>query len=263
MPATSERAAGGNRLVFLHGFTQTHHHWHQCAHLIADRLPVAPTLAFVDLPGHGLSSEDRSEIVSSGPALADLAGSGTYIGYSMGGRFALVAGLARWGLIERLVLIGATPGIDDEAQRRQRRRLDEERAERVEQIGVDASVDEWLAAPMFASLPPDPAGLEQRRRNTADGLTHSLRWCGTGNQVGLWQVLHRLPIPVLVIAGEFDAKFTEIARRMADALPVGTFASIAEAGHAAHSEQPVATADAIADWLMATDDQVSPGPARR
>jgi 2-succinyl-6-hydroxy-2,4-cyclohexadiene-1-carboxylate synthase len=267
MPATSEAdrpdADRRDRLVFLHGFTQTHHHWHHCAHLIADRLSHRPALAFVDLPGHGLSSADRTEIVASGSALAEIGGSGTYVGYSMGGRFALIAALASWGIVERLVLIGATPGIDDEAQRIDRRRLDEQRAERVEQIGVDAFLDEWLAAAMFAGLPADPQGLEYRRRNTTDGLAHSLRRCGTGNQAGLWEHLDRIPIPVLVIAGELDTKFTEIGYRMADALPDATFVSIAGAGHAAQAERPEDTAEVIAEWLTTTEGQISPGPDRR
>jgi pimeloyl-ACP methyl ester carboxylesterase len=36
---------------------------------------------------------------------------------------------------------------------------------------------------------------------------------------------------------------------MASAIPNGTFAAIPGAGHAAHAEQPDATADLIAQWL--------------
>jgi 2-succinyl-6-hydroxy-2,4-cyclohexadiene-1-carboxylate synthase len=251
MSATSE-AATTDRLVFLHGFTQTHHHWHRCAHLVADRLPTSPTLAFVDLPGHGLSGDDRLGIDASGPSLIELAGAATYIGYSMGGRFALTAASAGTGVVERLVLIGATPGLREPAERSERRRLDSERAERLEQIGIDAFLDEWLAAPLFDTLPADERGLEQRRRNGVAGLAHSLRRCGTGNQAPLWDHLDELSMPVLVIAGTRDPKFTEIGRQMTEALPNGVFAPIASAGHAAHLEQPEATADVIAGWLADT-----------
>jgi 2-succinyl-6-hydroxy-2,4-cyclohexadiene-1-carboxylate synthase len=247
MPARSEPP---RRLVFLHGFTQTHHHWHRCAHLIADGLGDDPTLAFVDLPGHGLSAGDRSEIVQSGPPLVELVGAGTYIGYSMGGRFALTAALARGGVVRQLVLIGATPGFTELADAQERRRVDSERADRLEQIGVDAFLDEWLAAPLFATLPTDRYGLEYRRRNTVGGLAHSLRWCGTGNMgATMWAALERIPIPVLVIAGELDGKFTTIGQRMVATLPNGTFAPIAGAGHAAHTERPDEVSATIADWL--------------
>ncbi len=251
MSATSD-IGFADRLVFLHGFTQTHHHWHRCAHQIAERMGTRPALAFVDLPGHGLSSHDRTDIDAGGAQLADLVGRGTYVGYSMGGRFGLSAAAARPSIIERLVLIGATPGIEALAERADRRRLDDERAQRIETIGVEAFLDEWLAAPLFASLPPDDQGLAHRRRNTASGLAHSLRTCGTGNQSSLWGHLGKMSVPVLAIAGDRDTKFTDIARRMVEALPNANFASIEDAGHATHSEQPEATAAVITEWLAAT-----------
>src|SRR5680860_571871 len=161
--APKSDAGPTDRLVFLHGFTQTHHHWHAVAHSIAGRLARAPTLAFVDLPGHGLSADDRTSIAEAGAPLATLAGAGTYVGYSMGGRFALVAALARPDLVRRLVLIGATPGIDDDGERAERRTLDDRRAAQIEHDGVDAFLDDWLAAPMFAGLPDDPPDLTHRR----------------------------------------------------------------------------------------------------
>jgi 2-succinyl-6-hydroxy-2,4-cyclohexadiene-1-carboxylate synthase len=248
MPARSDTRPA-ERLVFLHGFTQTHHHWHAVAHHIAGRLAGVPTLAFVDLPGHGLAGDDHTPIGEAGAPLADLAGSGTYVGYSMGGRFALMAAVARPDLVDRLVLIGATPGIDDHRERAERRALDERRAAQIEHDGVPAFIDDWLAAPMFAGLPDDPHDRPHRCRNTVAGLAASLRTAGTGSQPSLWGRLHEITGPVLVLAGERDTKFTEIANRMTERLPNATFVSVAEAGHAAHTEQPEQTARIIADWI--------------
>jgi 2-succinyl-6-hydroxy-2,4-cyclohexadiene-1-carboxylate synthase len=167
----------------------------------------------------------------------------------MGGRVALHLALATSSPIERLVLIGATPGIIDDDEREHRRRVDEARAERIESIGVEAFLDEWLAAPLFASLPPDPDGLVHRRRNTAAGLAHSLRSAGTGAQRSLWDELDLITIPVLVLAGELDAKFTAIGHEMVERLPDATFAAVDGAGHAAHSERPAEVADTITAWL--------------
>ena len=102
MPVRSD-SRSTDRLVFLHGFTQTHHHWHAVAHTIAQALDRSPVLTFVDLPGHGLAAADRTPIADAGDPLATLAGRGTYVGYSMGGRFALVAAVARPDLVERRV----------------------------------------------------------------------------------------------------------------------------------------------------------------
>lgn len=244
------------RFVFLHGFTQTHHHWHAVAHLLAERTDPTATLAFVDLPGHGLSSDETDGgIDTAGRRVVELAGPGTYVGYSMGGRVALVAATTGDDRIERLVLIGATPGIPDPAERRERRHLDEERAEHLERVGVDTFLDEWLAMPMFAGLPADTEGLERRRVNTVAGLAHSLRRYGTGAQTPLWDALGSIRVPVLVLAGELDTKFAEIGSRMVEQLPLGTFATVPDAGHAAHTEAPDSTVALITTWLAGDHGQ--------
>jgi 2-succinyl-6-hydroxy-2,4-cyclohexadiene-1-carboxylate synthase len=242
------------RLVFLHGFTQTHHHWHRCADGIARRLAGGATLAFVDLPGHGLAGDDRIGGISEcGPGLVELAGTGTYVGYSMGGRTALVAATSSAaGGVERLVLIGATPGLEDPDQRFERRAADHRLAARIEEIGIDRFLDEWLANPLFATLPPDPDGLAHRRRNTVAGLAHSLRGFGTGSMEPLWSRLPEIEVPTLILAGELDTKFSDIGRRMSDRIPHATFETVPGVGHAAHVEAPDPVAEIVAAWLDVT-----------
>ena len=241
------------RLVLLHGFTQTHHHWHRPAHHIARRIGrrtgMPPTLVLVDLPGHGLSAADRTPITTSGPSLARLGGPGTWIGYSMGGRFALHAALAPASPIDRLVLIGTTGGLTDPTERSARRRLDDDRATHLERIGVQSFVDEWLDAPLFATLPPDRADRAHRRRNTTAGLAASLRTAGTGTQLPLWEAIAGLATPTLVLAGELDEKFTAIGRQIAETMPDATFRTVPGAGHAAHAEAPDAVAEIVDGWL--------------
>lgn len=252
---TPEVAAGhhpSHRFVFLHGFTQTHHHWHSGARHIADAIGGSPTTSFVDLPGHGLAAADRSDISAAAQRLPTVAGRGTYVGYSMGGRFALVAAASAVAAgsteIERLILIGATPGLDDEQAREERVIADEARAGRLEEIGVESFVDEWLEMPMFAGLPDDPAGRARRCDNTVDGLAHSLRTCGTGHQPSLWSSIGGVTTPTLVLAGALDLKFSDIGRRMTDLMPNATFATVDGAGHAAHTERPAHVARLVADW---------------
>lgn len=249
------------RLVFLHGFTQTHHHWHTCAGLLARQLGHHPLLAFVDMPGHGLSGRDRLTVEQAAPQLVALAGRGTYIGYSMGARHALAAACAGAPEIERLVLVGGTAGITDATEREARIAADETNAQRLEAVGVEVFVEEWLAQPMFAGLEVAQRDRRQRLRNTVGGLAASLRLAGTGAQVPVWDSLRSVRLPVLVMAGARDARFTEIGQRVAAKIPNATFATIPGAGHAAHAEQPERTAAIIADWLGTSQvaETVSPG----
>ena len=63
-----------------------------------------------------------------------------WLGYSMGGRFALNVALRHPGQVRRLVLVSATAGIDDPEERAARRRADEDLAGRIGTEGVAAFV---------------------------------------------------------------------------------------------------------------------------
>jgi 2-succinyl-6-hydroxy-2,4-cyclohexadiene-1-carboxylate synthase len=239
-------------VVFLHGFTQTGGSGNDLLGLIA--ATVGPLdAATPDLPGHGDADQVRgldlwevAEWVAEriGPAPA------TVIGYSQGGRVALHLALHSPNLVDRLVLIGATAGIDNDAERVDRRRRDDDLANRIESIGVPAFIDEWLAQPLFRTLPDDSADRARRLTNSAPGLASALRSYGTGTQAPLWTRLEEITCLTLVLAGERDEKFTALGRRLASAMPNGRFETIASAGHAAHSEQPAETATVIARFLQ-------------
>jgi 2-succinyl-6-hydroxy-2,4-cyclohexadiene-1-carboxylate synthase len=225
-------------LVLLHGFTQTGRSWQPIAHALAGRYrALAP-----DLPGHGDFAERRPASFAACDAyLRALMGRPfTLAGYSMGGRIALHAALSLGPLIERLVLIGASPGIADPAERAARAAADAALADRVEAIGVDAFVREWGAQPLFAGMPRGVAELaeEDRLRNTAPGLAAALRGLGTGVMPPLWDRLGELTIPVELVVGERDEKFRAIASQMEAALPDARTHVMEGAGHAVHLETP-------------------------
>lgn len=227
----------------MHGFTQTGASWATVAAGLDDGYDVRCP----DLPGHGANAGVRADLVEGARFLAEEGGRATYVGYSMGGRLALHLALARPDLVEALAVLGATGGIDDDAERAERRAADERRAGRIERIGTEAFLDEWLAMPMFAGVPPSGrAG----RSGDAAGLAASLRLAGTGTQEPLWERLGTLDMPVLVLAGEHDAKFVATAGRLVGAIgPNAELAIVAGAGHAAHLEQPVAFLAALRPWL--------------
>ena len=233
------------RVVLLHGFTQSRRSWDGVAAAMGDRYAVVT----VDAPGHGESSNVRLDLPATADALAREVGPATYIGYSMGGRLALHVAVSRPDVVERLVLVSATPGLADAGARAERRAADERLADDIERDGVDAFLQRWLALPLFARLPADTAGIEDRRSNTASGLASSLRLSGTGAQESLWDKLDELTMPVLLVVGEHDAKFRAIAAEMATAIPGATVEVIADAGHVVHLERPAAFGAALRQWL--------------
>jgi 2-succinyl-6-hydroxy-2,4-cyclohexadiene-1-carboxylate synthase len=168
-------------------------------------------------------------------------------GYSMGGRIALHAALARPERVRRLVLLGASPGLADASEREERRRADDALAERIEAIGVEAFADEWGRLPLWEGQPERvrAAAHADRLRNTPAGLADALRGLSTGALPSLWDRLGELPMPVVLLAGERDAKFRAIAERMAERIPGARLEIIPGTGHAAHLERPDLVAAAI------------------
>lgn len=237
--------AGAPRLVLMHGFTQTGRSW---ATITAD-LAQDHEVVTVDAPGHGRSGAVDADLPTAAALLGAAGGRAVYAGYSMGGRLALHLAVAEPELVQGLVLLGVTAGIDDPPERAARRAADEALADDIERGGVDAFLVRWLAGPLFAGLAPEAAELDDRRTNTAAGLAMSLRRCGTGTQEPLWDRLSALTMPVLVLAGEHDTKFTALGHRLAEPLARGTFAAIPGAGHAAHLEQPEAFLGVLRPWL--------------
>ena len=235
-----------NRLVLVHGFTQTSRCWSPFDELLDERFERRS----LDAPGHGDASDLALDVPAAAAYLAGVGGDGIYVGYSMGGRMALRLALDHPSLVRGLVLISASPGIADAAARRERVQRDSALADRLEKIGVAAFVDEWLAQPLFADLPPASAHRAERLRNTVHGLTSSLRLAGTGAQEPLWDRLGELAMPVLVLAGALDAKYVAIGRRMVAAIGANaTFGEVAGAGHSVPLEAPDATARLVNDWL--------------
>ena len=245
----------GSPVVLLHGFTQTGRLWGDFGRILGR----THRLVLVDLPGHGGSGAVAAGLVEGSGLVVRTAraalGDGPFdlLGYSLGARVALHAALGEPGAVGRLVLIGATGGIEDPAAAAARRARDEELARGLETSGdVGAFVHRWLQAPMFAGLDPSASGVAERLRNTPAGLASSLRLAGTGTQSPLWGRLGGVRSAALVLAGAADPRFAAHAARLASTMPLAVHSLVPGARHAAHLHQPAVTARLVTSWLAAT-----------
>lgn len=251
-PLAATAQGAGPRVVLVHGFTQSARSWAP----VAGPLSASREVVSVDLPGHGGSSGRAvAGLEDAAGLLGATGGRAAYVGYSLGARTCLTLALSSPALVDRLVLVGATAGIRDEAERATRRAADEALAAELDDggdDGLDRFLHRWLAGPLFAHLSPAQADLGARRANHAAGLAASLRSCGTGTQAPSWERLDELAMPVLVVAGERDDKF----RRLAGELVAGIGANAAlavvpGAGHAAPFEAPDAFVGLLEAFLAA------------
>lgn len=234
-------------LVLLHGFTQTSVSWAP----VVDALGAPRELRTVDLPGHGAGGPVPADLAGAADAVVRTAGTGTYVGYSLGGRIALRLALDHPGAVRRLVLLGATAGIVDPEERRARRRADEGLAERIERDGTAAFLEDWVRQPLFAGLEVAPADLAARRANDPTALAATLRRLGTATMdPPWWDELEVIDVPVLVVAGAHDAKFVALGTRLTDRIgPNARFAVLEGCGHAAHLQDPAGFAALLESFV--------------
>lgn len=208
-------------VVFLHGFLGAAEDW----------LPVMAALQAagrrcmaIDLPAHADSAVSgfgvphppdaySAEAVVAAvaqllkqlcPVPCDL------VGYSLGGRLALLLAARYPHLVARCAVIGASPGLRKGPARAQRAAADDALAAGLLRLGRRDFVEHWYSQPMWASLRGHPcfaAVRARRQRGREDegvedravaALAAALSGLSVGRQPSLWDDLPRLSAPLLV-----------------------------------------------------------------
>ncbi|MEA2437725.1 MAG: 2-succinyl-6-hydroxy-2,4-cyclohexadiene-carboxylate synthase [Thermoleophilaceae bacterium] len=221
-------------VTFVPGFMQRGEAWQ----------PVAAALA----PRYRVQTLDFSTSTLEG-RLEEMPAGGALVGYSMGGRIALHAALREPERFEALALIGVSAGVDDPEERR---RSDEALAAWIEQHSIEEVVERWESQPVFAGQSPELRARQRPGRLSHDPreLAQLLRGAGQGAMPPVWDRLHELRCPVLLIAGERDERYVESAYRMAGLLAHARVRIVPGAGHAPQLEQPLLVAEFLDEHLV-------------
>lgn len=238
------------KVVCLHGFTGSPESWDDVVADLAADVDRPPLLGHD--PGDAIGSRSFEEEVDRLAHRFRARGwNGLHLaGYSQGGRLAVGLLARHRELFASATLIGASPGLDSERARQERRAADERLARLLEDEGLERFLEHWEALPLFASqrrLPEARRAAQRtlRLRHRPAGLARALRVLGSGRMPDYRSELPRIDLPVHLMAGELDAKFTELARLMAALLPRATVEIVPGAGHNLLLEAPRQVADAI------------------
>jgi 2-succinyl-6-hydroxy-2,4-cyclohexadiene-1-carboxylate synthase len=219
--------------------------WGPVLRALGDPLAFCP-----QLPGHG-----GDPIPSQGPFdvfVQDVAARlppicGTLVGYSLGARLALNLALSMPERVQRLVLVGVHPGLTTDAERQERRRLDEAWAQRIRTEGLEKFVDAWSALPLFATqrrMPEDRREQQRAERlgHLAEDLALAFLGMGLSAMPNCWPRLTLLSCPCLVVVGAEDARFVAISEAMLTENPRIRRAIVAGTGHNVPFEAPMSLA---------------------
>ena len=250
-------------IILLHGFTSTHRTWD----LLGERLSKRHFVITPDLPGHGRSGVSPSKAAMGIGPTADAVAEvlklaqgrrggrkAALVGYSLGGRIALHLACKHQELLSCLILEGVSPGIERDDEREERKAQDEELAREIERHGVEWFVDYWQENPLFATQKDLPQRVLLRMRrdrlsNSAWGLAMSLRASGTGEMAPLWKPMESLRIPVLIVVGKRDGRYSETGSAMRRRIQGSHIAEVDGAGHCVHLERPEEFADLVERFL--------------
>jgi 2-succinyl-6-hydroxy-2,4-cyclohexadiene-1-carboxylate synthase len=163
------------------------------------------------------------------------------VGYSMGGRLALYLTIHFPQYFHRVVLESASAGLSSAEARSDRLAKDLQMATKLETGDFRLFLKNWYRQPIFANLRSHPnfmQMLEQRLSNSPAQLAKSLRNLSTGMQPSLWEMLFTNEVPMLLLAGELDAKFVQINRQMQQLCRNSQLEVIPICGHNIHFENP-------------------------
>lgn len=236
-------------VVALHGFTLHGGMFETFAN------ELGMSVSAPDLPGHGRTLIKPitmdSAIAAIAGLLADLPAPPLLVGYSQGGRVALQVAIAHPDLVGSLILVSTGPGMEPSG-REVRRIADDALATRIGRIGLERFIQEWLANPLTATdtVPPAVRAADRaiRFESTASGLAAALRGMGQAMVPHSARHIGKLPMPVVMMAGQRDSRYTEFAAEMAATRgehPV----IVAGAGHNVMLEAPGAVVAAVRDLL--------------
>lgn len=233
-------------LLLLHGFMGSARDWNPIARqLSAEHHCLAP-----DLPGHGetqILSPHYSFTIKEMAAdiYAELSSRGIrscrLLGYSMGGRIAWRMAVDYPDLVERLVVESASPGLQTDAERKGRLGTDRAWAQKLRTEPFAQFLKEWYNQPLFDSL-RNHSGFSElmnhRTSNNPQALADCLIGASPATQSPLWERLHDIRCPVLLIAGEYDKKYVSLLGEAAKKIGKARLEIVPGAGHNVHFEKP-------------------------
>ena len=257
-------------IVLLHGFTGSTASWDTVAECLAEQSDT--TIVAFPLPGHHTDAPVAAgwagniELVAAQMQRIESQGIAALpahvCGYSLGARTALGLAVHAPEFVAQLTLIGGHPGLASDAERIERRASDQHWIDQLRHNGIEAFVAAWEAHPIFASQAD--ANLEARQRQRAIRRAHdpvalaaSLAHMGLGQMPDYRAWLAKPAMPVTLMTGQRDRKFTALAeeivsQRNSTGLPL-THATIAQCGHNALLECP----DRVAELIMRAQQEDS------
>jgi pimeloyl-ACP methyl ester carboxylesterase len=248
---------GSPEIVFLHGGAQNAHTWDTVA------LALGVPLLAVDLPGHGHSDGGPAGSLSVGHHARDVANVMTkhapkargVVGMSLGG----LTGIALAGtfpkIVEKLVLVDITPGVNEEKAQAITSFIDgpksfqsfDDLLERTVEFHPTRSVASLRRGILHNAMQlPDGSWVWRYARFREDDLKERPEFSD------LWEMLSTVNVPVLLVRGGAEGSVVddEDQNELLKRLPSARVEIVQGAGHSIQGDKPVELAHIIRDFVL-------------
>ena len=225
-------------LVCLHGFGGSGPDFEQLGQVFTSKRVIAP-----NLPGHGGLRFDEWSTMRHLTALRErIEFPVDVLGYSMGARVALHWLIERKLPVRSLTLIGATPGLRTKAERIARLEFESTVSHRLQTNTPIEFQNWWASLPIIRSQSRMPKKAREamtlrRQKNSLPCLNQALSEWSTARRPNLWKRLVEIKVPVILIVGKQDLKYSALAREMVEMCPNARLELIDGCGHAPHLEK--------------------------
>lgn len=238
--------------MLLHGFTGAPRSWSPVlARAELDPPPLIPTLAGHERAWRSRDVESFEHEVRRLVSLASSTGHPRLLcGYSMGARLALGLLAQQPHLFDAALLIGVHPGLTDDGARAERHEVDASRARSLREKGLEAFVAAWEELPLFASQRDLSREVRAEQRDVrlaqdAEGLARALDVLGLAEMPDYRAAMASLQIPITLMTGSHDSKFSGIAKAIASENAHVDAEVVNGVGHNVVLEAPAAVAAAL------------------
>lgn len=232
----------GPTLLFIHGFLGCKEDW---TDLITELSPYCICHA-IDLPGHGQSAFQSPIIESIGRSIQQLIPTPCIvIGYSMGGRIALMLKEKMPYLFDRQIIFSSHPGLSSSNEKKKKWEEDLRWIQLLRTTSFSEFIEKWYEQEIFASSRHHPQLMhrikERRQHQTPAFLAQVLEELSLAKMVAPSILPH-----TFFFHGEQDLKYAALYSTILSLHPV---IPIADAGHMIHLENPKMCAHQIKTLL--------------
>lgn len=247
-------------VLFLHGFMGSAHDWLPIMEEIKDRYSSIA----LDLPGHGKTTTENhywercnirniAESICSFLYMLNIQKVYLY-GYSMGGRLAMYLSVFHPRRFKGVIIESASPGIKENRERKIRMQHDSNISKLLISMNYKDFLNLWYKQPIFSNLNQRAdfdSLIKSMEKNNPSQLACALKCLSVARQPELWSHLKEIKIPMHLLTGEKDIKFTSIANKITKINPSITHKTIKGSGHKIHFEAPMEIVNAIYTFFPA------------